>query len=62
MKYILLGLGLLLILLALVSLGQYVFDYGDLSSYGKGFIWGKVLILSLGIILTYLGIRKKKAV
>ena len=61
MKYILLGLGLLLIFISLISLSQYAYDYIDLSEYGKGYIWGKVIILFVGIILTYFGIKTKPA-
>ena len=43
-----------------MSLIQYVAAYSELSEYGKGFFWGNSLILILGVILIYLGVRKRK--
>ncbi|MGF1532831.1 MAG: hypothetical protein ACFCUI_03960 [Bernardetiaceae bacterium] len=43
--------GIILCLAALFSLMTYIFDYAILSAYGKGFIWGKLLLLLIGILL-----------
>lgn len=59
-KYFLIGLGFLLILLSLISFVQYSLDYDQLSSYGKGFVWGKLILLSVGFLLTFFGFKKKK--
>ncbi|MEM6764232.1 MAG: hypothetical protein AAF655_04895 [Bacteroidota bacterium] len=58
MKKILFYLGLFLTLISLFSVLQYVFDYEILSAYGKGYLWGKLLLLVLGIVLIYFGRRK----
>jgi len=60
MKKIMLIVGCLLILLASYQGGRYIFDYNILSEYGKGFIWGNIIILLTGISLVYLGIKKKR--
>lgn len=53
-------LGIVLCLFALFALLQYVFDYRELSDYGKGFIWGKLLMLLLGIAFIVIGRKKPK--
>jgi hypothetical protein len=59
MKKLFLGLGIVLILFSVFSFGQYIMDYKDLSAYGKGYIWGKGIILAAGLILLYFGLKKK---
>ena len=58
MKYILLIVGGLLAVGSGISIGQYILDYGELSQYGKGYIWGKVLLFMVGWVLLYAGIRQ----
>ena len=60
MKYFILIIGGILLLSSTFSIGQYVFDYGELSQYGKGFIWGKILLFIIGLLLIYFGIKKTK--
>jgi len=60
MKYFFLIIGGLLLIASLISIGQYVFDYGELSQYGKGFIWGKLLLFIFGLILIYIGMKRLK--
>ncbi len=60
MKKLFLGLGILLILFSVFSFGQYIMDYNVLSDYGKGYIWGKGIILAAGLTLLYFGLKKKK--
>jgi len=60
-KNVLLITGIVFILISAVSIGQYVSDYGELSDYEKGFIWGQFLILTAGLVLTYFGIKRKKS-
>ncbi|MEE9374190.1 MAG: hypothetical protein V3V00_14145 [Saprospiraceae bacterium] len=61
MKKITLIFGCLLIFLPLVSLWKYAFDYVVLSQYGKGFVWGNILIFLIALLLIYIGIRNPKA-
>lgn len=60
MKKMLLLLGILLILASLFSIGQYISDYNVLSEYGKGFIWGKFLLLAVGAALIFVAVRRKR--
>jgi uncharacterized membrane protein YraQ (UPF0718 family) len=63
MKRILLIAGLILMGLAIASLVTYLFDYEKLSNYGKGYVWGKIIILILGGFLIFLSrkpLRKSK--
>ncbi len=61
-KKLLLILGIIVCLFALVPLVQYVFDYQQLSEYGQGFIWGKVLLLVLGGLLIFASLYTRKTV
>lgn len=60
MKKIIVVLGVLAVLLSLVQGGRYIFDYHELSEYGKGFIWGNIILFIAGILLIITGSRKKK--
>ncbi len=61
MKRILIIVGGILVFLAIVPIVQYVFEYDQLSNYGRGYIWGgNVLLLLLGSLLLYKGIKRKK--
>ena len=60
MKYLMQIIGVILILAALLSMLPYVSKYSELSDYGQGFVWGKALLLVVGICLTYLGFRMNK--
>tara|TARA_R110002072_G_scaffold214159_10_gene371293 strand:+ start:103 stop:285 length:183 start_codon:yes stop_codon:yes gene_type:complete len=53
-------IGLLLIIIALISLIEYAIDYNQLSEYGKGYIWGKIVILIIGFFLVFTSLRNKK--
>ena len=60
MKYIILIIGILLLIGSAISLGQYVFDYSELTQYGKGFIWGKIFLFIGGLLLIFFGLKKPK--
>lgn len=51
MRKVLLAIGIILCLIGVFPLFQYIFDYTELSDYGKGFVWGKAVILLIGISL-----------
>jgi len=59
-RYLTIAAGAVAILIALFQGGRYIFDYNVLSSYGKGYIWGNVILFFLGIFLIIAGIRRKK--
>ena len=59
MKKVALVIGIILILIALISMKPYIFDFSKLSDYGQGYIVGKVIMLVAGITLVFLGKRKK---
>ncbi len=62
MKKIGLIIGVFLLILGLYQGGKYVVDYSFLSSYGKGFVWGSLLLIIVGSILVFLSIRKKREI
>lgn len=53
-------IGVLFLVLGLYQGGRYAVDYSFLSSYGKGYVWGSLLLIIVGSILVYLSIRKKE--
>ncbi|MCO5251079.1 MAG: hypothetical protein M9949_06615 [Candidatus Kapabacteria bacterium] len=60
MKKVILAIGIILFLIGLFQGGRYFFDYNVLSHYGKGYVWGSVIILLLGVALIIIGLKKKK--
>lgn len=60
MKKIVLVLGILILLISFLSLRSYILDYAILTQYGKGYIWGNIILVSLGIFMIYIGIKKNK--
>jgi len=60
MKKVALIIGIVLSLIGLFQGGRYFFDYNILTQYGKGYVWGSVLLLLIGILLIYFGLKKKK--
>lgn len=61
-KKLLLIFGIIACVFALVPLLQYIFDYGRLSEYGRGFIWGKALLLIIGAVLIAASRYKRKSI
>ena len=61
MKKVLFVIGIIIILISLISILPYIFDYSDLSRYGKGYITGKAILLLIGIGLLIYGKKKKTA-
>ena len=59
-KNILFVLGILLVLYSLATVSQYIGDYSILTEYGKGFVFGKIILFAIGIILIAFGVKKKK--
>lgn len=55
MKYLFLIIGLIITIYAGRNLGLYLGDYDILSQYGKGFVFGQVLLFLLGLGLTTMG-------
>ena len=60
MKYIIIIVGSLLLIGSMISLGQYIFSFGELSQYEKGFIWGKILLFAGGLFLVRFGFKNLK--
>jgi len=60
MKKVLLYAGIIVCLVGLIPLVRYVFDYSQLSNYGKGYIWGKLLIIIIGMIMVLVSLRLKR--
>ena len=60
MKIVLIVIGCIIILYSLIGVSQYLADYSILSEYGKGYVWGKIILLFVGVVLFIFGIKKKK--
>ncbi len=60
MKKVLLIIGIVLSGVSLYQVSQYILNYNMLSEYGKGYVWGSIILFLIGVILILLGIRKKK--
>lgn len=60
MKKAALIIGIILSLIGALQGFRYFFDYNVLTQYGKGYVWGSVFLIVIGIILIYLGIKRNK--
>jgi hypothetical protein len=60
MKKIILILGIIISLIGIYQSGRYFLDYSTLSQYGKGYVWGSIILFLIGVVLIYLGLKKKK--
>lgn len=60
MKKLALIIGIISSLLGFVQVIRYLFDYNVLTPYGKGYVWGSISLLLIGILLIYLGLKKRK--
>jgi hypothetical protein len=59
MKKFLIGLGAFLIIASFFSLRDVIFDYATITDYGRGFVWGKVMLFLIGLALLFWGLRKR---
>lgn len=50
--------GSVLLLIGLLNVIRYISDYNVLAPYGKGFVFGNVLLMALGIMALFYGLRK----
>lgn len=53
--------GVILSLLGLIQGGRYLFDYNSLSPYGKGFAWGSLFLIMIGLTLIFVSLRKGRS-
>jgi hypothetical protein len=60
MKKWIIATGSLITILGLLQGGKYILHYHTLTAYGKGYVWGSILLIFTGIILIIAGCRKKK--
>jgi multisubunit Na+/H+ antiporter MnhG subunit len=58
---LLIVVGGILCLFGVVPLIRYALDYQILSNYGQGYVWGKAIILLVGVVCIVIGSRLKKA-
>lgn len=58
--YLWLIIGVLLILMGIARLTRYLTDYSVLSPYGKGYVWGNLLMVFIGFIFCYFFYRARR--
>jgi hypothetical protein len=61
MRVVVLITGILLTLVGGIQTARYVLDFRILSDYGKGFVWGSIILLSVGLTLLVIWFRLFKA-
>ncbi len=49
-----------MVFLAIIPIIQYLFENSGFSVKEEGYFWGNVLLLLLGSLLLYKGIKRKK--
>ena len=51
MKKWIISIGVVITLLGLFQGKKYLLDYNSLTDYGKGYVWGSIFLLVLGLFL-----------
>jgi hypothetical protein len=59
MRKIVLLAGFVMAIIGFLQLISCAFNYNSLTQYGKGYVWGSVLLLSTGLGFIYLGFKRK---
>ena len=59
MKFLLLLVGALMVLIGIIKGANYAADYAVLTPYGKGIVWGSLVLVVLGSTIIFLGLRRK---
>lgn len=54
-------IGVITTLIGVYQCGNYMLDYSILSNYGRGYVWGSVLLIVIGAVCIALGLRKNKS-
>jgi vacuolar-type H+-ATPase subunit I/STV1 len=60
MKKISLIIGFILSIIGFFQGFKYISDYNILTQYGKGYVWGSIILLGIGLVLIYFRFEKKK--
>jgi len=60
MKKVALILGIILSLIGIFQGVSYIFEYNTLMQYGKGYVWGSIILFAIGLVFIYFGLRKNK--
>jgi len=61
MKKVFFIAGLALILISIYRGGVYVLDYNLLTEYGRGYVWGCIILFVIGSLLIFLSFKKIKS-
>ena len=60
MKRILLIIGIIFLGIGAMQTFKYINDYSILTQYGKGYIWGSIILLFIGLALILFSKLKMK--
>lgn len=60
MKKILFITGIALSVLGFLQGYPYVFNYGILTEYGKGYVWGSAILFFTGMVVIFFAFKIKK--
>ena len=58
MKKALFIIGVSLIVITILSMFPFVLNFSSLSNYGKGFIFGKIILIFVGLVLVLFNKKK----
>lgn len=60
MRKIIVVLGSIITLIGIYQTSKYLFDYNQLTQYGKGYILGSVFLTIIGIVFLIVALKIKK--
>lgn len=59
LRIVLIIIGCLLFVLGAVQGLPHIPDYGKLTDYGKGYVWGSVLLMVIGLLISVFFLKRK---
>lgn len=51
--------GVIVFLIGSFNVIKYLSSYNELAPYGRGYVWGNVILIIVGLALTYYGLKKR---
>jgi len=54
--------GSLIFLVGALNVIKYESDYDLLATYGKGFVWGNGVLVLVGFLMVYMGLKKRTSI
>jgi len=59
MRKVIIIFGAIITVIGIYQVSKYLFDYNMLTQYGKGYVWGSIFLIMIGVIFLIIGLKMK---